>query len=214
MNAIKMKQTIQHEPKYNVISWGIPLLISLIPFVVDVYGQAGFWCWIIKKDEWRFGLWFGPVMFVSLVLFFVYFYIIWSAYKLDKAIKLGLLDPMKERSMLVLKSDVRPLIAYPLVYLIVNAFAFVNRIQNNIEGEPSDGLVISHVIFSSLQSGINAIVFSCNADITWRLRPSQIKLAFKDRFGANVQLKNTDDGKYPVDTNVTAPQYNLPPPVV
>lgn len=179
MNAVKMKQTIQHELKYHILSWGVSLIISLAPVFADTYGPAGVWCWIIGKGEWRFGMWYGPLFFTVCVLFLIYPYIIWTVHKLDKAAALGELNPIKKRAMVYVLNDVKPSIAYPIVYLLVSVFPLVNRIQNGIADEPSFAIVVLHAISSPLQGALNAVVFALSKDVLSRLRLSQLKITAK-----------------------------------
>ena len=179
MNAVKMKQTVQHEKKYHVISWGIPLVVSFVLLAVGAYGPAGGGCWMSDKEELRFGMWYGPLIFTILILFLVYPYIIWKVYKLEES---GNLDQIKKRRMTFLKDDVKPLIAYPIVYLLVSIFPLIHRIQNSISTDTVYALVILHALCSPLQSALNAIVHALSQDILSKLRPHRIKMVIENLF--------------------------------
>ena len=182
MNAVKMKQTFQHEKKYHIISWGIPLVISFVLLGTGAFGPAGVWCWIVSKEELRFGMWYGPLIFTILILFLIYPYIIWKVYKLVQAADSGDLDQTKKRRMTFLKDDVKHLIAYPMVYLFVSIFPLTNRIQNSISVDTVYALVILHALCSPLQSGLNAIVHAMSQDVLSKLRPHQIKITIVNLF--------------------------------
>ena len=182
MNAVQMKQTTQYEKKYHLVSWGIPLVISFVLLAVGAYGPAGVWCWIVNKEELRFGMWYGPLIFTILILFLVYPYIIWKVYKLGQAADSGNLDQIKKRRMTFLKDDVKHLIAYPIVYLLVSIFPLINRIQNSISMDTVYALVILHALCSPLQSALNAIVHALSQDFLSKLRPHQIKITIEKLF--------------------------------
>ena len=213
MNAVQMKQTTEFEKKYHIIAWGISLVISFVLLAVGAYGPAGVWCWIVNKEELRFGMWYGPLIFTILILFLIYPYIIWKVYKLGQAAESGNLDQIKNRRMTVLKDDVKPLIAYPIVYLLVSIFTLINRIQNSISTDPMYALVILHALFSPLQSAFNAIVHALSQDFLSKLRPHQIKLTIEDLFrkeGLLIPHTNLDS----VAENVPNQPTNVNIPVI
>ena len=127
-------------------------------------------------------MWYGPLIFTILILFLVYPYIIWKVYKLVKAADSGDLDQIKKRRMIFLKDDVKHLIAYPMVYLLVSIFPLINRIQNSISNDPVYALVILHALCSPLQSALNAIVHAMSQDVLSKLRPHQIKITIVNLF--------------------------------
>ena len=204
MNAVQMEQTTQHELKYHIISWGLALILSLIPISTGAYGPAGMWCWIISVDGRRFGMWYGPLSFTISVLLFVYPYIIWKVYKLSKEAEKGHLDEIKQRAMLYLKNDVKPLIIYPIVYLIVSVFPLVNRIHNSASSDPIFALIVLHAMSSPLQGGLNGIVYALSKEV-FRLRLSQLKIIWQNHFRENPNLIERQAGE-----DVRPAQNDLP----
>ena len=202
MNTVQMKQTVQYEKIYHIVSWGIPLITTISLLSVDAYGQAGTWCWIVDKDGLRFGLWYGPLIFVIFTLFIIYPYIIWTVYKLGKSAKLGNLDEIKNRRMTYKESDVKPLIAYPIVYLLVVIFSLINRIQNAVSGDPIFGIVVLHALFSPSQSAMNAIVYALSNVIFSKLRPTQIKSTISKVFQKDPHLINNKDVNHDIQMSV------------
>jgi len=96
MNAVWMKKTEKYEYAYHAVCWGVSFVISCLPFYGDHYGPAGMWCWIVDDWQWRFGIWYCPLFFIILVLFFTYSYIIISIKRKVKTWE-GLYDPDVER---------------------------------------------------------------------------------------------------------------------
>ncbi|KAI0217313.1 hypothetical protein LSAT2_030832 [Lamellibrachia satsuma] len=179
-NVVRMKPSEQFERYYHIIAWCVPLGISLLPFIGNHYGPAGMWCWIVNDWKWRFGIWFCPLFIIIGILFFVYIYLIYTVNKKVKNWE-GLYDPDVEHSKAVLKEDVKPLRAYPFVYLVVSLFPLINRIQNAVSDESVFFLVLMHVLCSPLQGALNAIVFGLDKDTRSRLTISQIKAMLQAR---------------------------------
>jgi hypothetical protein len=38
--------------KYLCFGFGIPLIISIIPYFMELYGPAGSWCWIMSISDY------------------------------------------------------------------------------------------------------------------------------------------------------------------
>lgn len=59
----------------HAASWSIPLILSVVGAVADVYGgdQHGYWCWIpVQKPALRLGLFYLYLFITSIVMFVVY----------------------------------------------------------------------------------------------------------------------------------------------
>ncbi|XP_033118237.1 cyclic AMP receptor-like protein A isoform X2 [Anneissia japonica] len=195
-NVIKMKSSEKFEILYHVISWGFPLFISLLPFIGDHYGPAGAWCWINGSGEtyWRFFTWFGPLFVIIIIMFAVYSYL---TYRLNQRVRTweGTYDPDVEHSKELLKQDIKPLKAYPFIYLVLSIFPLINRIQNAANPDnPVFGLVLLHAICSPLQGVFNAIAYGLDKETISRLSWPQINNAFKSKFSSKAVI-----GEYNID---------------
>ncbi|XP_064638750.1 cyclic AMP receptor-like protein A isoform X2 [Lineus longissimus] len=200
MNAVRMVSTDRFEWAYHLLSWGFPLFISCLPFIDNKYGPAGLWCWIEDDWRWRFGIWYGPNFGIIALMFITYLYIVITVNRKVKTWE-GLYDPDIERQKLLLKEDVKPLRAYPFVYLSLSIFPLVNRIQNAINPHnPVFPLVLLHAMSTPLQGAINAVVFGLDKETTSKLTPTQIKLAFqKHREASQSTIR-----EYPAEESVNS----------
>ncbi|XP_072032946.1 cyclic AMP receptor-like protein A isoform X2 [Amphiura filiformis] len=175
----------KYEMLYHLVSWGIALLMSLLPFIGNHYGPAGAWCWIREDSSnatvWRFFMWYGPLFVLIIVMFVAYSYII---YVLKKKVRSwqGTYEPEIERSRQLIKSEIKPLTSYPFIYLALSVFPLINRIQNAANpGNPVFALVLLHALSSPLVGAVNAVVYGMDAETRSRLSWTQIKGAYQGR---------------------------------
>lgn len=204
-NVVRGTTTDKYEWLYHVVCWGISLLMSLLPFIGDHYGPAGGWCWIKDTSgwQWRVGIWYGPLFVIIVILFVVYVYISCILSKKADTWE-GTYDPDTERAKQMLKDDIKPLRAYPFVYLAATFFPLINRIQNATDvNHPVFALVLLASISAPLHGALNAIVFGLDRETRRRLTPSQIKVAFHNKFGPKAEIQ-----EYTEDLNVSGdPEY-------
>ncbi|XP_071798279.1 cyclic AMP receptor-like protein A isoform X1 [Asterias amurensis] len=188
--AVKMIRTDRYEIWYHVVCWTTALFVSLLPFIGDNYGPAGAWCWIKEEaTAWRFFVWYGPLFIIIIATFIMYSYII---YVLNKKVKSwqGTYEPEIERNRQILKAEIRPLQAYPFIYLALSVFPLINRIQNAAKpGQPVFALVILHALTSPLQGLVNAVVYGMDRETRSRLTWMQIKSNFINRLTKDTQIK-------------------------
>ncbi|XP_059175010.1 uncharacterized protein LOC131955075 isoform X2 [Physella acuta] len=188
MNAVKQISTEKFEWLYLAVCVLVPLLISCLPFAGDHYGPAGAWCWIVEDFAWRVGVWYGPLFIIILCMMFAYGYIIFSLRQKASNWE-GTYDPDTERQHHLLKEDIKPLRVYPFIYLAVSLFPLINRVQNAIEPDYHIFvLVLLSSIFSPLHGALNAIAFGVDKDTLSKLRPSEIKLAFRAKMAPRTKV--------------------------
>nr|XP_002129104.1 cyclic AMP receptor 3-like [Ciona intestinalis] len=185
MNVVKQRRTEKYEKFYHLLSWVCPpLLFSLLPLIGDNYGPAGAWCWIKHTSTvWRFLIWYVPLFLLILAMFGGYSYII---YFLKKRISSwqGTYDPDEERTVQLIKEDIKVLKAYPFIFLILSIFPFILRIHNAFTAEGTDifGLWVMTALTAPLQGAVNAVVFGLDPETRTKLTWAQIQLAWASRF--------------------------------
>ncbi|XP_070537843.1 cyclic AMP receptor-like protein A isoform X2 [Ptychodera flava] len=189
-NAVRQTKTDRYELIYHIVCWGLSLVIACLPFIADHYGPAGAWCWIAGDQAtlWRFFIWYGPLFVIIFLMFVVYTYIIIHVNRKVKAWE-GTYDPDTERSKQLLKEEIKPLIAYPFIYLIISIFPLINRIQNAVSNDPIFALVILHALTSPLQGAVNAIVYGLDKETRSRLTWTQIKMALQRRYSEPARIQ-------------------------
>eukprot|EP00041_Stephanoeca_diplocostata_P000801 m.17027 g.17027 ORF g.17027 m.17027 type:complete len:350 (+) comp11117_c0_seq4:237-1286(+) len=168
VNVLRRKPGEKYEKYYHFIAWILPLGIALVPLLMGAYGPAGVWCWIdddrADTTALRFGIWYGPLFFLILLLFISNGYI-FSRVNREVRQYSGLYSQGVEAEKRFLLTQVQPLKYYPVVYLLLSVFPLVNRIQNAADPtQPVFALLLLHSMTSPLQSFMNALVYLANTD--------------------------------------------------
>ncbi|XP_025079292.1 cyclic AMP receptor-like protein A isoform X2 [Pomacea canaliculata] len=182
MNVVRATSTERFEGVYHIVCWGLPLCMSLLPFINDHYGPAGAWCWIVEDIAWRLGIWYAPLFLIIVLLFAAYIYIILTLSRKASTWE-GTYDPDTERNHQMLREDIKPLRLYPFVYLIVSIFPLINRIQNAFAPHNHVfALVVLACLSAPLHGALNALVFGMDRETLKKLTPMQIMIALRSKF--------------------------------
>ena len=186
------------EVVYFVLIFFAPLTFNWIPFIQLAYGRAGAWCWIRDENEdcsdfpfgkvIRFVLWYIPLYVILIVLIILYIFIL---YKLNRTRKhwVGRYDPTTAGVKEQTRSEVIPLIWYPLIYLLLNIFPLINRIHNiAAPNNPSLALWYLHAISYPLVGAFIAIPFLFAPEMRKALHWSDFKSQVSKNWrSANIQ---------------------------
>eukprot|EP00035_Acanthoeca_spectabilis_P031022 m.12097 g.12097 ORF g.12097 m.12097 type:complete len:365 (-) comp4516_c0_seq2:315-1409(-) len=162
------KDAVEREVPYHFISWICTLIVALIPVAYDAYGPAGPWCWIqgshTYSTEFRFGIWYIPLFTLIFLLFIANGYIYHKVRSQQKQFQ-GTYSPEREAEKTFLLTQVAPLKYYPVVFLLLQIPALINRIQNATQ--PSKevfSLFIIHVMCSCIFGACIAGVYAVNTE--------------------------------------------------
>ena len=200
------KNTERFEIGYFLITFASPFLHSWIPFIDLAYGPSGAWCWI--KDTsledcssflpgvWmRFFLYFVPlyiIMPVLLILLVVMLVLLWR----QRTRWVGKFDHETNRLRKRMEKEIRPLLAYPVIFLIINLFPLVNRIVNISNPEtPVVALYFIVGIIYPLQGTLVTIAFVLDPETRKKLRWKEISVAIKNCFIKETHLVS----EYPLE---------------
>lgn len=179
--------TSKFEKWYHVLSWILPIFWSGLPFIGHQYGSAGVWCWI-KRDAtlFRFGTWYVPVYVLILFLAFAYLYVFVKVLKQSGRWS-GTYNAQTQHDNVMLVKEVKPLAAFPLIYLLMTIPTTIYRIDDAVHPQqlPSYVLLIVSSICNPLVGCLNAIAFAFYGEIHALLKWSKIKSAWKSRFAAS-----------------------------
>lgn len=135
----------KYEKVITVICWLFPVLVMVLPFIDDVYGPAGVWCWITNDWRWRLGVWYCLRFFSLLVLMAttIHMTIFMHRFGKKRVSTAGALDNVKE--------DIRTLRAYPIVYFFFNLFPVINRIHNAVtDTADQQGYIFAFIVIQSI----------------------------------------------------------------
>ena len=180
-----------------------PLLIAWIPFIHNSYGFAGAWCYIrLWNDECstkkytegiveEFVLFYGPA-FLMVVLCVVaiatmFSVLLYRSHYLrddERATLLGR-DQRKE----VIK-QLLPLLAYPIIYLLILIFPLANRIYDSVSTNINFANLVSSAVFfnsAGFFSSMALVIHLCS------VRKYQHQRRCED--AATVNTQTTDSSK-------------------
>lgn len=181
----------------------LPFLISWVPFIQRSYGRAGAWCWIRSEERetcepfilgsWlQLSMWFIPLYILMIVLIVVYIMILAKIYW-EKRHWTNNIDITKR---IAIKKDLLPLIAYPLIYFLLNIFPFINRTYNLTHKQPSLALwYLSALANSSVGAGL-VVGFTLDPATRKRLTVARLRASVLELCGGgsgSVQEYNVED---------------------
>ena len=184
MTAVFKKNVARLEGLYVVLIFVFPLSFNWIPFINDTYGRFGAWYWIRNLNyddcsEHIFGsilqnvLWKVPTYIFLATIIPVYLLVIAFLAKQRCCPKgWGGVTHNQEEDTLrrTLNEEVWPLLFFPLGALVLNLLPLANEIYETVYiDEPSYELSLASAIFSPLQGGYIALVYTLDCHTIKRL---------------------------------------------
>ena len=196
------RSTVKAEPVFVAIIFFLPLMWFWVPIWLKAYGTAGGWCTIkafnadctsYKYRSWlTFGMWYTPLyilMFVILVS--MIFIAIRTARESGRWV--GKWDPEMVVRRQSLKREIRSLIWYPLIFLLLNTFSLISQIYSAVHSMTSSPVLVYLRIFTStLRGAFIALAFALDSETRSRLRPAQCKAACLDWVGSREAIEEYD----------------------
>ncbi len=203
------KNTEKYGLIYIFFIFVFPLTFTWIPFIKSAYGKAGAWCWIRTEEEddnctkfefgtqLQFSIWFGPLYFLMIILVILYIMI------LVKMLRDWNTSPSPETSlhMKQIKKDLIPLIAYPLIYFLLNILPFINRIYNSISPDPNIVLWYFAALANPSIGAWITLAFTLDSTTRKRLTPSRIAAAIEE-FHGNKSVNEYDFGDWETENSI------------
>ena len=178
-NVVFMRQTNRwFEVFYLSVSFLVPLFFASLPFINDSYGPAGLWCWIdnetILEKLFRFLVWYIPSIIIVILMFVIYLLIICRVTAYVRSYDAT--NPYSNLQRELLKKEIYPLMKYPCVFLLLNIFPLVNRIQDAISpNNPSFIPSLLQALSSPMLGLCLALVFALDTQTLKELKCSNLK---------------------------------------
>jgi hypothetical protein len=145
--ALQNIETESLEPYYHLVSWGGSLVLVLIVSVTGSLGYSGNWCWIRQDRP------LARIMFYFVPLISVMFYDMWMYVRIGQKVAQSPVEDIVNKRLR----------RYIGVFLFLNTFSVVNRLQNMMGPEtPSFLLYLLQSFFSPMQGFANALVYGWN----------------------------------------------------
>ena len=174
----------KHEVSGLIIILLFPFIVNWIPFINDMYGLSGIWCWIKLTNgdchsdytlgvAYQFTLYYGLfAMFVfgSYVAFTV---IVITLCKERVASGRERAESFKKETHRQALKEALPLLAYPLIYNIFFTIMLANRVYHAIttskNEDPNFPLFLAHAIAEPLRVLLAALAFLLHPNILKRV---------------------------------------------
>lgn len=183
--AMFKKNTHKLELVYILATYLGPALWFWVPLWKQSYGTSAGWCGIrfLNEDCSRytegtaiaFGIWYIP-LYISLTIIFIAMVIVAIKSVRDVYVWSGQYDPNEKKSKETLRNEIRQLVWYPIIYLVLNSFSLVSQIYRAVHpNDPSGFLTYLRVITSPLRGAVIAIVFALDKDTRSRLTPTHCR---------------------------------------
>ena len=187
LNAVLDKWLTKLECIYVCLPYLLPLLWVWIPLINSSFGNGEAWCDIrpVELDcskytlgtILRFTLWYGPLFALCLIMLIA---AIVAACRIKRDSKqwYTLHNPFTEQKAQTLKSEVRPLLWYPIFYSILNTFAVINQI--NVAMIPVNSWIplwYCHAFTSPFRGAAIVLAYALDSDTRKRLTWVQLRTA-------------------------------------
>ncbi len=173
--------------KLEILSFAIifilPLTLNWVPFLKETYGPAGPWCWIqlnypdtCHRNTFgyilRIVLWYVPSNVILAIIIILYVIMLISLRRQKRQYKCQY-SPEQEQNWKMKVKEVRLLIWYPLLLLLVQIPAMVNRLVEIITDSQADNyyfLWFIAAIFSPIHGGLMCLAYALDPETRSRIR--------------------------------------------
>lgn len=175
-------ETSQKEVLHLLVSFLTPLLWCWVPFIDHSFGSSGPWCGIRVHSEddcslyvlgvvLRFLLWQVPLYSLFLIFFLSCLLAILSKLKKDSLKWEGShYDPKAQKVKLKMIRQVKPLLYYPMVFLLLKLPLLISQIYEAVHPQkPTVILWLLDALTSPMGGAVIALVYVCDATTRTKL---------------------------------------------
>jgi len=148
-----------HHLKYQSFCWGVPLVMTMFPFITDDYDTSDtLWCWIKYSESgiiWGLVCYYIPGWFILLYLGYVYGKV-WRIIKLQPINRESLIDSERANHQLVTQTRMA---VYPAIFLFSIICASFDRFYELANGRRNFNLALLNIMTCNLQGLFNSLVY-------------------------------------------------------
>uniref|UniRef100_A0A1X7UQJ8 G-protein coupled receptors family 2 profile 2 domain-containing protein n=1 Tax=Amphimedon queenslandica TaxID=400682 RepID=A0A1X7UQJ8_AMPQE len=182
------RATDQMEVLFVFLIFGLPLLITWIPFVTDDYGPLGSACWFTLVDMETceisttgviliIAIYFVPTKLIMIIVSLLLLVTLIFVKRQRKVAKMQREQENRHQMRKQLETELRPLMTYPVIVLVANLLAFAAFLAMSFDGENFYVRVMSIIIFAlfPLQGAFITIAYAMKSDTRRKLKPRELK---------------------------------------
>ena len=186
--VLKIKQPERIEPVCLIVMFLVPFSWAWVPFKDHAFGTEGGWCDIRILNEncsgfrlgkiLRFTLWYGPLYTILPIIFICYIIIYINVRRIDHY--RGVYDPDTRGEKERLITEIKPLIWYPIIYLLLTIFSVADRIVDTIN--PNHQVIVLwylHVLTSSFRGAFISLAYAFDSETRKHLKCIHVAAACK-----------------------------------
>ena len=216
------KFTERLEVVYFLTIFVLPLTFSWIPFIKLSYGPAGIFCWIRDRNlEDNTLFHFG--VYLRFLLYYIPFYLLMPILIILTIISFCCVRRKRKRwtgkysheakvISKMMESEIRPLIYYPFIFIVINTIPFVKRIYGIFSsgGTAHFVLALINVMVYPLLGILITLVFALDPETRKKINRVEIKAAIGRCCGGHedvVSIYNTERSHS--DSFIPARQFGL-----
>lgn len=210
IHAICGKTTNRFELGYLFIIFVLPFTFCWVPLYYKAYGPDDMFCWIKEVNQFdctdfitgqwlRYSLYYVPLSILMLVLVVLYVPVLIIVHK-KKNQWAGMFNPEAIAVKKMIATEIRPLIYYPLIILIINAFPLVKQLYATASGQQRNMTyyyisLVSYIIYP-FQGALLTLTFTLDPEtrrlLTWKNILAAFMTCMRSKYGA---IKD-----YPIET--------------
>ena len=186
------KLTEKFEILYILFIFVLPLVFNWIPFINNIYGHEGLWCWIRNIDinscerlvfgqALQLGLYYVPKYIILAFWFLLYLAIFCKLRGNSKRWK-GIANDVDDHRNKIFKSETLYLLVYPIIDVTVSIPLIIARILGWVDPvQPvPDALLYIAIISVTLHGTVTVLAFMLESNTRQRLRWSHIRASLKN----------------------------------
>ena len=184
IQSVFEKPTNRLEVFYVILIFVTPVMFSWIPFIWNLYGPSGEYCWIttLSLDDCStvisgvivgYSIYAVPFFIVCVALLIMLIVALVFVRRKQKSWK-GKYDPKSVLIQKLIEKEIKPLIFYPMIYLIINVIPLARQIYElyHHDNVIYYVLTILSTIIFSFQGLFIALVFIVDPEtrmaLNWR----------------------------------------------
>eukprot|EP00698_Gefionella_okellyi_P022818 TRINITY_DN7621_c0_g1_i1.p1 TRINITY_DN7621_c0_g1~~TRINITY_DN7621_c0_g1_i1.p1 ORF type:complete len:447 (-),score=46.38 TRINITY_DN7621_c0_g1_i1:112-1452(-) len=200
------------EKWFHLFAWGVPVILTLLPFSTWPWGPAGILCWITQNNGgqyWRIFqvyFWVWCVIIVDAALYIAIIYHIRQGTKV-------LAGDAAQRSARRRNAELIRLSMYPLIMTVSYFWATVDRVQNMLGESPIFWIQVLHIMFIGLAGLLNSIAYATSPKVRQCVRHAFLRRCWPEQWEAKWRNRSykseIDEHEYDLDRNRRTRSFKL-----